>query len=160
MSESADDILDLLGERPSDAPLVRTAELAEFLGLTSRRLAQLASDGILKPKKRGYYDLKAATRAYVTFLRERAKGQAAADEKARLVKAQADKHELANAKARGELVSLEAVKAEWAAICVDLRAKMLALPARVQARAALDNHTTGLIDAEVRLMLEGLADDA
>lgn len=59
----------------------------------------LAKDGIIPKAEKGKYDLIAATRAYIKYLQERATGrdiepQDTYVERARLLKAQADKTEL------------------------------------------------------------------
>jgi phage terminase Nu1 subunit (DNA packaging protein) len=69
--------------------------------LTSRIgvFVPLAKDGIIPKAEKGKYDLIAATRAYIKYLQERATGrdiepQDTYVERARLLKAQADKTEL------------------------------------------------------------------
>ena len=79
-------------------------------------------------------------------------------ERARLAKAQADKVEIANAKARGLLVEAAAVEAEWAGVLRTIRAGMLALPSRCAARLPhLTLHDIGEIDREVREVLSDLS---
>lgn len=75
-------------------------------------------------------------------------------EKTRLATEQADKIALANAKARGELVSAVAVEREWSAILRELRSALLAMPTRLQQRAPhLTAHDIRLIDRELRDLL-------
>lgn len=147
----------------ADSRLVKTGELAAIVGLTVRRVNILAKEGVIPRHSRGYFELAPAVRAYVDFLRKDGESEGTAAtiqaEKLRLTREQADKVAITNAQARGELVSIEDVQREWVAVAVDLRAKVLAIPTRVQARAALDQHVTGLIDSEIRLALEGIADD-
>ena len=79
-------------------------------------------------------------------------------EKTRLMKEQADAAELRNRKLRGELVEAGEVEKEWAGILRKVRAGILAVPSRVrQLLPHLSAHDAGVIEAELRSALEGLA---
>jgi phage terminase Nu1 subunit (DNA packaging protein) len=56
---------------------VNSKELAEYLGLTPRRVQQLVSDGTLKPKSAKPYrfDLKKTVSGYVQFLSDKVQGR-------------------------------------------------------------------------------------
>ena len=83
---------------------VATTELAAVLGISTRRVQQLAQDGILDTVERGKFELGAAVQAYIRFLGrdamteedkklESAKRKAEATlklSKAKIAKAQAD----------------------------------------------------------------------
>ena len=83
---------------------VATTELAAVLGISARRVQQLAQDGILDTVERGKFELGAAVQAYIRFLGrdamteedkklESAKRKAEATlklSKAKIAKAQAD----------------------------------------------------------------------
>ncbi len=75
----------------------------------------------------------------------------------RLATAQAELAEIRAAKMRGELVPAAAVEAEWCSALADLRAALLALPARLGAKLALSREGVALADAEIRGMLSALA---
>ena len=47
---------------------VATTELAAVLGISARRVQQLAQDGILDTVERGKFELSAAVQAYIRFL--------------------------------------------------------------------------------------------
>ena len=47
---------------------VATTELAAVLGISARRVQQLAQDGILDTVERGKFELGAAVQAYIRFL--------------------------------------------------------------------------------------------
>lgn len=64
------------------------------------------------------------------------------------------------AKMRGELVPAADVESEWASLLADLRAALLALPARVGAKCALSRQTVAAIDDEIRASLAALAASA
>jgi phage terminase Nu1 subunit (DNA packaging protein) len=80
-------------------------------------------------------------------------------EKIRLNRELADKAAILNAKARGELVPVESVRAEWSRTITDLRAALLAVPSRVASRVCLDRSTTAALDAELRAAMEAIATD-
>ena len=82
-----------------------------------------------------------------------------AEQRARLAKLQGDKVELELQEKRGELVPAELILAAWEPIAGAIRAKVLALPAKIK-RAAPDpdQHQLDEVIQQCRNMLEGLAD--
>ena len=73
--------------------------VADWLGLTERRVRQLRDEGIIEEHSPGLYDLRATTRRYIAFLRS----GSLADERARLTKAKREAAEMENDLRRGEL---------------------------------------------------------
>ena len=109
------------------------AVIARLLDLSERRIQQLSRDGVIPKAERGQYDLVAAVRGYVAYLRDLAvKAQAGAPdfgaERARLIKAKADLAEMEADGRRGELLPADAVEAAWTAVLARLRARLLVLP--------------------------------
>lgn len=157
---------------PSEAipGLVTESEMAQLLGITANRVRTLARDGILHRPVRGRYDVRASLKTYIGDLRDKASrlGYAGGKhlgksdleaEKLRLARQQADKIEIQNAAARGELVKSSEVERAWAAVLRDVRAAMLAVPSRCGATLPhLTAHDVAEIDRETRNALEGLAD--
>lgn len=183
------DILDLLGSgSPDSAPLsgldgvpghpepsaarqpsmgrISEAELADLIGLTTRRIRALVTEGIIVKVGRGAaaFDRRDAVRAYCASMRDKAsRGVAVMDElkaeKIRQAREAADKLALQNAAARRELVPATEVQATWSAILRDVRASLLAVPSRCGAKLPhLTPHDVSEIDAELKAALEGLAD--
>lgn len=140
---------------------VKTARLADWLGVSTRRINQLAQEGILTRTAPGRLNLRDSIQAYCAYIRESAAHRMGDHdiqaEKLRLTREQADKAALDNATRRKELTPLAEVEREWVAFCVDLRAKLLAIPSRVASQAALDKETTRIVDEELRAALEDLA---
>ena len=103
---------------------VGAADLAGLLGLSANRVSVLAAGGVIKKKGRGCYLLAASSQGYAEWVRQNPAGRrrGASDEKDRLTAAQADLAELKLAQTRGDLLPLEDVRKEWAAIAIDLRA--------------------------------------
>lgn len=138
---------------------VTAAELSEWLNLSTARIHALAREGVI-PRTDGRFDLQPTIRAYVEHLRAGQRGRQSTDpdlnaEKLRLARANAEKIELANAKTRAALVPVAEVESAWASVLRDVRAAMLAIPARVQQRLGhLTAHDVQMIDREVRDALE------
>jgi len=108
------------------------AVIAKVLELTERRVYQLAKEGIVPRATSGKYDLIACVQAYIRYLRaaagggERLVSDDIAQDKARLVKAQAEAAEMVNAERRGELVSSTLVIRTWERVVTSARGKFLA----------------------------------
>ena len=115
--------------------LHKVSVIARFLNLTERRVQQLVREGIIPKPEKGKYDLVKCVQAYVRYLQERAYGsgdlpQEIHLERARLIKAQADKTEFEVATLQGQLVPLEAVERDWMQHVTACRLKMLAIPTK------------------------------
>lgn len=54
----------------ADAFEVTEVELAEYLGLSTRRIRQLYKDGVVIKSQRGRYDLKASVLGYIKTIRQ------------------------------------------------------------------------------------------
>ena len=147
----------------SEPETVSAGELGEWLGLTPNRVSALGRDGIIPRTDDKRFPLRSAIRAYCEHARAGATGRRAdselAAEKLRAAKATADKLELANAKARGDLLDGKQVANEWRSIITDLRAAVLAVPSRVASRMGMDRATTVALDTEIRDAMEGIAND-
>ena len=115
--------------------LHKVAVIARFLNLTERRVQQLARDGIIPKADKGKYDLVRCVQHYVQYLQERAygNGDTARDthhERARLIKAQADKTELEVAEMRGQLIPIEIIEHDWMQHVSSCRMRLLAIPSK------------------------------
>lgn len=115
--------------------LHKVAVIARFLNLTERRVQQLARDGIIPKADKGKYDLVRCVQHYVQYLQERAygNGDTAHDthhERARLIKAQADKTELEVAEMRGQLMPIETIEHDWMQHVSSCRMRLLAIPSK------------------------------
>lgn len=159
---SLDDLLDLDSGVPIPGTMTE-AELAAFLGIVTSRIRTLHREGVMVKAGRGRFDVRASLANYLSRLREGAVkggGQVPDDlkaEKLRLARQQADKLELANAAARGELVRSADVEREWSNVLRDVRSTMLAVPSRVGSKLAhLSAHDVAEIDSEIKAALEGL----
>lgn len=142
---------------------VTAGELAGWLGLTPNRVSALARDGVIPRTAQKRFPLRLAVKAYCEHARAGATGRRAdselAAEKLRLAKANADKLELANSKARGEMIAAIEIEKAWAGILRDVRAALLALPSRAAGKLGhLTPHDIAALDAEVRDVLTELSE--
>lgn len=118
---------------------VPVASLARLFNLTERRIQQMARDGIIPKPEKGKYDLIGCTRSYIKYLQDRASGRDVEThdaylERARLLKAQADKTELEVKSLNGEVIPTDQAELLWSGLVAAFRAKMLALPSRCALR--------------------------
>jgi len=135
--------------------------IARLLDLSERRIQQLSRDGVIPKAERGQYDLVAAVRGYVAYLRDLAvKAQAGAPdfgvERARLIRAKADIAEMEADGRRGELLPAEAVEAAWTAILARLRARLLVLPDRLAPLCVEETTIAGVRDQIRKAVREAL----
>ena len=116
-------------------PTYPVSTIAKLFNLTERRVQQLASEGVIPKPERGKYDLVASVRGYIAYLQERAFGKEiihvdAHQERARLLKAQADKTELEVKTIKGELMSQDQIAEQWSGFVMATRSRLLSLPTR------------------------------
>lgn len=135
------------------------ASLAQFLGVTARRVQQLVKKEILPAPRRRQYDLHKAARAYIRYLQEtRHQGERSyTEEKTRLTKEQADEKQLKNELLRGLLIPADQVREVWAGHIISAKTKLLGLPAKLgpevvgmdnlpEIQAYLKSHITEILD--------------
>ena len=127
----------LMKKNDAKSPSVDVGTLAKLFSLTSVRIQQLATDGIVIKSARGKYDLWQSVHGYIKYLQERrvnqwdAKGEEQTDikrEQLRRTKEEADKLELQNARTRGELTEVARVKALGGRVMVAIKGRILSFP--------------------------------
>lgn len=130
-------------EKVSAEAEVTTTELAAILGITARRVQQMAQDGTVIPVRRGYFQLGDAVQRYINFLSkpqvseaeqklETARKQSEAQLK--LSKAQLAKMEVEELK--GRLHRSEDVEAYTEDLIYTIRSALLSLPGRLSVDVA------------------------
>lgn len=118
---------------------VKTTELAGILGVSARRVQQLAQDSILRPARKGWFSLGDSVQRYIAFLekdrkeeseaeKDRAKKRGKADlewkeARAKIAKLQADELE-------GTMHRAEDVQAMTEQLIYAMRGALTALPGR------------------------------
>ena len=140
---------------------LKTAELALLLGLTTRRINQLADEGITVRAGHGEFDGPASVQAFIEQASNRGKDKEAAIDKereeARLKKEQADTQELKNAKLRKELLPVAEVERVWSEQISSIRSGLLAVVSRVRQRVSLSIEDAVILDEEIRGAMVKLA---
>lgn len=141
------------------------SDLCALLRVSPATLTGMVKRGHAVKISHDSYDLVETIGRYAEHLRGVASGRGNEEaaltltgERARLARAQAEGVELKNAALRGELVPAAEVRTEWVTAATDLRAALLAVPARVAARLALDREAAAALETEIRLALEVIAD--
>lgn len=139
--------------------------LADLVGMNATTVSDLANKGTFIKAGRGRYDLRASIQSYVETLRRGQLGRPSANaeltaQKERLATAQANKIEMQNAQASGELIPVQDVKAEWLEIASDIRSRVLAVSSRVAAKLSMDPVATAALDDEIRRALGDIADSS
>lgn len=142
--------------------ILKTAQLALLLGLTTRRVNQLAEEGIMTRTAHGEFDGPASIKNYIAGVTNRAKdGETAIDkerEEARLKKEQADYWEQRNAALRKEFLPVSDVTRVWSEQISSIRGALLSVVPRVSQRLSLSHEDAEEIDAEIRDAMTKLAD--
>ncbi len=117
------------------SPTYPVSTIAKLFNLTERRVQQLAKEGVIPKPEKGKYDLVSCVRGYIAYLQERAFGKTMAvgdthQERARLLKLQADKTELEVDTMKGKLIPVEETEELWATLLATFRTRMMAMPTR------------------------------
>jgi len=137
-------------------------QVAQLVGISTRRIRQLAADGVLPPIERGKTDLVQTVQGYCKYLRDMG-GETSADfhqERARLTKLKADQAQL-DLEVRSEgLIRAEDAKALVAAVAAATRRHLLKVPSKLRSSnpdvtaEICENLEEAIVEA-----LEPLADD-
>ncbi len=107
--------------------------VADWLGLTPKRVKQLRDKGVLTEKSPGLYDLRTSVLQYVHYIREGNRADLN-EERAMLTRAKREAADMENDLRRGTLLSSENIEKGIKTICLNIRAKLLALPAKLSPR--------------------------
>jgi phage terminase Nu1 subunit (DNA packaging protein) len=118
-----------------DRPCTRVT-LADLLNLSEQRVGTLTKTGVLRCGPRGY-DVRDSVRSYLAFLRSSTGGLTR--ERARLVKSQADLHELKLREREGELVERDAVAKKVFALQRQNRDAIQNIPSRLSGILAAES---------------------
>lgn len=113
---------------------VTTKELSEILGLSSRRIQQLAKEKVIVRVAHGKYDLPHSIQSYIEYIKEQSKSDEEIDfnkERTLLTRANRMKAELELKIMQGELHRSEDVETVMNDMLSSFRAQMLVLPNKV-----------------------------
>lgn len=109
--------------------------LARLLNISSRRLSQLAADGIIPSGKKGKYEVEATITGYCEFLQSSNAKNAMSDEREELARRkeqlQVDRLEREEREARSELAEIEEIADTLRDVLGDVRDSVLGFSDRV-----------------------------
>ena len=103
--------------------------IAEWLGVTERRVRQLRDEGVIAETRPGLYALRSTVSRYITYLR---KGSSDLnEERAKLTKAKREATEMENARLRGELLEAGKIEKGLRTMNLNIRSRFLSIPAKL-----------------------------
>lgn len=144
--------------------LVSTKELAELLGLSARRIQQLAEDGVLVRAAKGKYKAVDSIQGYIRSLQEREAGTDEVNyysERALHEKAKREKAEMVLAVMKGELHRAEDVRDVMNNMIAAFRSKIMAIPSKLAPQLVGNSNMVavqGLLSREVHEALTELSE--
>lgn len=118
---------------------VTAVELAEYLGLSDRRIRQLEKEGVVVKSQRGRYDLKASVLGYINSVRQQEKRMDASLEKLKISKEATSlqheqlkkrKTELQVREMEKKLHRAEDVEYFWNAMVIAAKSRLAAIPVK------------------------------
>ena len=121
-------------------PPATADQLGGLLGISGRRVRELASEGVFTRASGGRYPVEACVRAYLDQMRSAAKSKPAPDpevaaaaldgrqQRARLAKLQADRVALDLERESGRLVDAETVRIFYTTLVTQARNRLLGVP--------------------------------
>lgn len=115
--------------------------IAQLLGVTPRRLQQLAAEGFVPKSERGLYPLVGSVQGYIRYLKEHSREASRGTEHARLARAQAVKVEMENYRRAGEYILRADVHDMLTELATTLVGSLEGIPGRTA------NEYAGLTDA-------------
>ncbi|HTB47000.1 MAG TPA: hypothetical protein VK741_25510 [Acetobacteraceae bacterium] len=144
-------------------PLIVSAPImARIVGLTERRLLQLAAEGMPKAGRQGY-PVAAAVQWIIAYWRKRAEQTPLNDARRRKVEADASTAEIELALLRGDVARVSTMARSHGAACARVRTRMLALPTKIAPqikRVKTVAEAEALIRREITEALEDLSGGA
>ena len=127
--------------------LYTSSAVAEWLAVTPRRVRQLRDEGVLIEKKPGLYELKSSVVRYISYLRKGSGNTNLNDERAMLMRAKREAADMENEERRGNLHKTEDIEKGLAAMCLNMRGRFSALPAKLSGELAqMGGNQAGIFD--------------
>jgi len=119
--------------------------IADWLGLTERRVRQLRDEGVITETRPGLYALRPTVRRYIEYLR---KGSSSlVEERTALTKAKREAVEMENAVRQGLLLEASDIEKGIKTSNLNIRSRFLALPAKLSpSLAAKGGDQTAIFD--------------
>ncbi|MCF6777382.1 hypothetical protein L3V83_12495 [Thiotrichales bacterium 19X7-9] len=150
---------------------VKVGQLAKILMLTQRRVQQLSKSGVLEKQSGGQYPLLANIHRYIKYISTSTSSDLQGDidlnteikrQKARLLRAQADKEEVSALLAQKKVLVSDDVLNVLVGVFSEIKTKLLAVPERCEPyfNAKHDSfQLKQIIDTEIRDAVRTITDD-
>lgn len=103
--------------------------VANWLGLTERRVRQLRDEGVISEEMPGLYNLQKTVTRYISYIRKGSNDLN--NERAGLTKAKREAAEMENALRRGELHRTEDIEAGIKNMLLNMKSRLLILPGKL-----------------------------
>ncbi len=110
--------------------------VADWMALTDRRVRQLRDDGVIYERAPGLYDMKNTVTRYVLYLRKGRGKTDFNDERALLTRAKREAADMENEMRRNNLHSTEDIEKGIQTMCLNIRGRFSALPAKLSGELA------------------------
>lgn len=122
--------------------------IAKYLDLTPRRVNQMKAEGVIQEAASGLFDLQRTVRDYIRYCKGGTGEVNLNEEKAKLTRAKRERAEMENRKQRGELHEAAEIKAAITAEHMNMRTRLLALPAKLSpSLASMQGDQAAIFDA-------------
>lgn len=121
--------------------------VAQWIGLTERRVRQLRDEGVIEEARPGLYDLQATVLKYIKYLGGTGK-ESLQTERMKLTAEKRKAAEMDNQLRSGNLHSTEDIEKGLKAMCLNIRSRLLILPAKLSPTfAQMGGDQAGIFDA-------------
>lgn len=104
--------------------------MAQWCGLTERRIRQLRDEGVIQEERPGLYDLQATVLRYIKYLGGTGK-ESLQTERMKLTAEKRKSAEMDNELRMGTLHRTEDIELGITTLCLNLRSRLLAMPAKL-----------------------------
>lgn len=137
--------------------LYTSRTIADYLGLTERRIRQLRDEGVLPEERPGLWELRGTTRRYTAYLRKG--GDDLNAERTRLTAEKRKAAERENRIRDGEVHKTEDIERALKTLLLNTRGNLLSLPAKLAPElAALGGNEPEIFERLRRAIREALED--
>jgi len=139
------------------------ADLAAWLGVSERRVGQLADENIAVKVARAVYDIRASVEGYIKLLKKNATAQGSEEllkERVLLTREKRKQAEIETAALEGKMLEADIVQRFWAQMVGDARTELLSIPTTHAGQLASEenpNQVQKLLDAAISNALNKLA---
>ena len=120
--------------------------VADWLGLTERRVRQLRDEGIIEEARPGLYELKPTVTRYIKYLGGAGK-ENLNSERTKLTAEKRKAAQMDNMIRQGKLHATEDIELGLKTMCLNMRARFMALPAKLSKElASMGGDQAGIFD--------------